>query len=758
VDTVPPATSIYRPVFKEKFHLEAVPGEGFFLLAENESHVLEGSELERVVPCIDGRRSVDEIARLVSPDLSAQSVQNVVAFLAQQGHIREADPLMPPHLAAFWNELGVVDTRRLPDFLAQHPVNVINLSADGHPGLETALHAFGLHTSPSGGVLIVAVDDYLDPRLEAINRMCLENRTPWLLFKPDGVNIWIGPLFVPHQGPCWSCVASRLRDNREVERHVLSRTQSAGPLPTTRARLWTSRQQAYAMAVTQFVRWLVTGTNPVLQSYITIAETVSFAFSNHPIVRRPQCERCGAPLAEHNGSEPFQFRERHISRVQDGGERFEGPEVTFERYRHHISPVTGVVRDLVPSPWHNVTPLRTYVAGHNFAFKSESLYFLKAGLRNLSSGKGRTDAQARTSALCEALERYSGVYRGEEPRRRATFSELGDEAVHPNRCMLFSETQYREREHWLSRGSQFQMVPQPFDDQATLEWSPVYSSTEKRTKYLPTSYLYYGYPYAADAFYAWADSNGNAAGTTCEDACLQAFYELVERDAVCIWWYNQVRRPRVDLASFGDPYLAELEAFYAAAGREFWVLDLTTDLNIPSFVAVNRRLNGPTEDIIMGFGAHMDARIGVSRALTEMNQFMPAVLNVAPDGATQYGTNDRDTLHWWQTATKVNQPYLSPLTEPHTRRLADYPALPDGDMLDQLLACFAIVEERGMEVLLLDQTRPDIGLTVVKVIVPGLRHFWARLAPGRLYDVPVALGWLKQPTPESELNPIAMFL
>jgi len=59
---------------------------------------------------------------------------------------------------------------------------------------------------------------------------------------------------------------------------------------------------------------------------------------------------------------------------------------------------------------------------------------------------------------------------------------------------------------------------------------------------------------------------------------------------------------------------------------------------------------------------------------------------------------------------------------------------------------------------MMDMTRPDVGLPVAKVIVPGLRHFWARLAPGRLYDVPVTLGWLQQPTPEESLNPIAMFL
>jgi ribosomal protein S12 methylthiotransferase accessory factor len=63
-----------------------------------------------------------------------------------------------------------------------------------------------------------------------------------------------------------------------------------------------------------------------------------------------------------------------------------------------------------------------------------------------------------------------------------------------------------------------------------------------------------------------------------------------------------------------------------------------------------------------------------------------------------------------------------------------------------------------MEVLVLDQTRPDIGLNVVKVIVPGMRHFWKRLAPGRLYDVPVKLGWLPESLKENQLNPVPMFL
>ncbi|MDI9637686.1 YcaO-like family protein [Geitlerinema splendidum] len=63
-----------------------------------------------------------------------------------------------------------------------------------------------------------------------------------------------------------------------------------------------------------------------------------------------------------------------------------------------------------------------------------------------------------------------------------------------------------------------------------------------------------------------------------------------------------------------------------------------------------------------------------------------------------------------------------------------------------------------MEMLVLDQTRPDIGLRVVKVIIPGMRHFWKRLAPGRLYEVPVQLGWLEKAIAEEMLNPVPLWL
>ncbi|WP_245312991.1 YcaO-like family protein, partial [Bradyrhizobium macuxiense] len=70
----------------------------------------------------------------------------------------------------------------------------------------------------------------------------------------------------------------------------------------------------------------------------------------------------------------------------------------------------------------------------------------------------------------------------------------------------------------------------------------------------------------------------------------------------------------------------------------------------------------------------------------------------------------------------------------------------------QVDACIEIAARAGMDFLVLDQTRPDVEVPVVRVIVPGMRHFYRRFGPGRLYDVPVQLGLRDQPSPENELT------
>ena len=349
------------------------------------------------------------------------------------------------------------------------------------------------------------------------------------------------------------------------------------------------------------------------------------------------------------------------------------------------------------------------------------------------------------------------MFQGDEPRRKARLRELGGAALHPNTCMLFSERQYLEREAWNARKSGYSYVPVAFDVEAEIDWTPLWSLTRQEVRYLPTAYCYYAPPRnTPGAEYCVGCSNGNAAGNTLEEAILQGFLELVERDSVALWWYNRVRRPGVCLDSFADPYLERLGAFLRGRRRDLWALDLTSDLQIPVFAALSRCTDQPAENILFGFGAHLDPRIALLRAVTELNQMLALVLGEEGEQPMDV-IQDSETVDWLKTATLANQPYLVP--DGHTsRESADYPRRWAGDLKEDVLACQALVEGLGMEMLVLDQTRPDIGMPVVKVVVPGLRHFWARFAPGRLYEVPVRLGWLPRPLTEEQLNPIPMFI
>ena len=90
-------------------------------------------------------------------------------------------------------------------------------------------------------------------------------------------------------------------------------------------------------------------------------------------------------------------------------------------------------------------------------------------------------------------------------------------------------------------------------------------------------------------------------------------------------------------------------------------------------------------------------------------------------------------------------------------RLPQFPSAASGDPARDLLACVERARSVGTDIFVVDMTRLEVPVSVVKVIAPGLRHFWRRLAPGRLYDTPVALGWVDAPTPEADLNQRTFF-
>ncbi|MGK5627329.1 TOMM precursor leader peptide-binding protein [Streptomyces sp. URMC 123] len=611
----------------------------------------------------------------------------------------------------------------------------------------------GAAAADEPGLLLVVCDDYLDPELREIDARQRAAGRPWLLAKPHGPQTWVGPVFDPGEGPCWSCLAHRLLGHRVAEEPVRRALGSPGPLPIPETSLAVGRAFGLQAAVLEAVKWLA-GVRNDTQGAVCVLDTLTLGTELHPVVRRPQCAACGDPgLVAERAWRPFRVVPRAKAPNDSANDRALPAAETLARYRHLVSGVTGAVTDLQRDP-NAVEGINSYVSGRNLAMGGNTLAEVRSGLRQLSGGKGTTPLEAEVGALCEALERYSGTRQGDEATVRDTLVGLGEQALHPNAVQLFHERQFADRARWNASHTALHRVCDPFDPRRPVDWTPVWSLTRQRHRLLPTSMLYYSDQPPAGL--PWADSNGNAAGSSPEDALLQGFFELVERDAVALWWYNRLRLPLVDLDAFDEPWLARLRDVYGGLERELWVLDLTSDLGVPVMAALSRRTDKPAEDIAFGFGAHFDPRLALRRAVTEMGQLLSPVARAAADG-TGYSTQDPELLSWWTTATVANQPYLLPDSAESARGPAHYAHEPRADLHRDVEAAGALVRAHGMELLVLDQTRPDVGLPVVKVIVPGLRHFWARFGPGRLFDVPVRLGHRSSPIPYDDLNPIPMF-
>jgi ribosomal protein S12 methylthiotransferase accessory factor len=747
---------IGTPRFKHQYHIEILPPDKVFLLAESGYFALTAQSCAFVVELINGKRTSDEIVDAVSNQVSMKQAYYVLATLESKGFIEEStEPETNPALA-FWNFLKV-DSRTARERLASTRVSLHSFGNVPTAELQSQLEALGIRVTgqEESDRRIALTDDYLQTGLAEFNRMALDEGKPWLLAKPNGMFVWVGPVFVPGETGCWECLSQRLRANRDIDTFVQDMTGRREPF-VTRSALPSTIQFGLGLIATEAAKWVVlTEEKGELEGKIVTVNMAKPETQEHVLIRRPQCPGCGDPKLQAVLSYPIEFQSRPKIYITDGGHRAVQPEETLRRFEHHVSPITGVVNKLIRITSEDDALQHVYISGANMAVRSYSFDILRSTLRSRTAGKGITDIQAKVSAIGEAIERYSGTYRGDEARVTGSYKSLGDRAINPQSCLLFSERQYREREKWLALNSPFMRVPLPFDEDTELEWAPVWSLTRKEIRYLPMELSYYSYPIRHDKHYCLPDSNGAAAGNTPEEAMLQGFMELVERDAVCLWWYNRLRRPAVDLESFDDPYIQKLKAFHQSVNRDLWVIDLTTDLGIPAMVAVSRRIDKPTEDIVFAPAAHFDPSIAILRALTELNQLVTAVIDVDKEG---YTFDDEFSVNWWKTATLKNQPHFVPLSEARQTRRQDFETNWSDDFRDDLLKCQSLVERLGLEMLVHDQTRPDINLPVLKVIVPGLRHFWARFAPGRLYDVPVKLGWLSEPLAEDELNPVPVFI
>lgn len=750
----------FIPLWQPHSRTIVVPPEEIYLITDGDEQVLTGELFTALAPHIDGQATVGEItaAMVAAGTATAEEVPAALEILIDHGFVVAASAVTGPSdvYRMWWRA-------HLADGSPQPAIAVVGVGEVPTAAIGSAISAHNLvitNDLAAASVVVLVADDYLNPEIAAIAEAAYNSGTQVLLANPCGVRPTIGP-WLGAPGPCWQCLAVRLQFNRQVEKRLLGEGERMGPI----AKGWTPTTSAHAGSEIALELLRTFAGRPHANAHVdpaiammTIVDHLTGERSTHHVVRRPQCEFCGEPLTLDNAPVEIVLEDGALDAKDDGSYRRLTPQQTLDTYIHQVSRVTGVVEHLQRTNLDNEV---THVveSGVNLATVKKGAKV--CGFRQNAGGKGTTPEQARAGALAEAIERYAATYAGDEPSMVTSMTALADLAIDPRSCMLFSEHQYEIREEWNASRNGKHVIPKRFEPDIEMPWSPVWSLTEQRRLWLPTSYTYYNYVGEYPRNGCNSDSNGNAAGTSIEDAILQGFFELVERDAVATWWYNGISRPGVDIdayaSTYGDSYFNRLRTHYSEVlDREIWALDVTSDLGIPAFVAASRARTGLPR-ILLGFGAHRDPRGALLRSLTEMNQMLGMIGAMEAHGAPTELDVSKPEVNWWYTPTMGEHPYVLPDPNLPLTTPADHAHEWTTDGKANVEAVVKLLAQHGLTMSVANMTKPDIGMPVVKVVVPGIRHFWPRFAPGRLYEVPVRMGWRETALTEAELNPTPIF-
>lgn len=240
----------------------------------------------------------------------------------------------------------------------------------------------------------------------------------------------------------------------------------------------------------------------------------------------------------------------------------------------------------------------------------------------------------------------------------------------------------------------------------------------------------------------WPLSIGCAAGPTPEAAALHALLELIERDAAALWWRGGRRGRPVALE---DPATAAAVALLGQLrqglppgepGRRSWLLDLTTDLEVPVLAALSTGRDG--SGFCCGLAARSGRAAAARAAVLEMAQMemAHAVVLAKQREAGDAALNARDHAHLARyRGIDANR---CALLHP-AGAAAPAPDLPDAPAA-ALAAVIGRLGTRGIPVLARDLTRPALGIPVVRILCPGLATEPSRCLGPRLLACQAASG------------------
>lgn len=140
---------------------------------------------------------------------------------------------------------------------------------------------------------LVCTDDYLREDVQAFNRQAWAARQPWMLLKPVGATLWLGPVIVPDRTACAACLAAQLQENRRAETFLRQTQGRTTPFITSVAQLPCTVGLALDLAALEVIQWLARDGRHRLENTFLTVDLPEFNLEKHHVRRLPRCPVCG---------------------------------------------------------------------------------------------------------------------------------------------------------------------------------------------------------------------------------------------------------------------------------------------------------------------------------------------------------------------------------------------------------------------------------------------------------------------------------
>jgi YcaO-like protein with predicted kinase domain len=215
-----------------------------------------------------------------------------------------------------------------------------------------------------------------------------------------------------------------------------------------------------------------------------------------------------------------------------------------------------------------------------------------------------------------------------------------------------------------------------------------------------------------------SSTNGLASGNHHLEAVSHGLCEVIERDATSLW--NRMRPEeqdarRIDPHTVSDLACRDVLDRFERAELDVAVWDITTDVGVAAFQCLGLDRTGTIPHVAYGAGCHPAHEIALLRALTEAAQVR-----------TTYIVGSREDISladYGAASLHARSSRAQRLMRP-SDRMRDFGSVatrPFATFEAEVAWLLGSLRGAGIDqAVIIDLTRPEFGISVVRVVVPGL--------------------------------------